>query len=185
LKVPLVAAGLGRSAAEIQSLLHCSSFFGSKRGLLNVQTLADLREKLVHQGEAAWINGVAEAFLFSYITLRGEFSQFNYTLSPDSGDRTGNCADADPFIEQDHVLYNQQGMKPIHRIHYMNYGAEKFARLAKGEDVGMCYQDVFLHYRFLKHSDQKPQALNTPDLWTRVKRSSQQMQKQLVKKLHA
>jgi hypothetical protein len=185
LKVARVAENMGRSAVEIHSLLHCSSFFGSKQGLLNPQKLADLKQKLVQQGEAAWINGVAEAFLFSYLTLRGGFSQFNYTLSSDSQERTGNCADADPFVEQDHILYNQQGMKPIHRIHYMNYGADKFARLAQGEDVGMRYQDIFLYYRFLKHSEQRPKVLNTPDLWTRVKRSSQQIKKKLVKKIHA
>jgi hypothetical protein len=183
LKLSLVAEGLQRSPSEIHGLLHCSSFFGSKRDVLNEQNLAELKHKLVEQRETEWINGVAEAFLFSYLTLRGEFSQFNYTLSPDSQERTGNCADADPFVEKDHILYNQQGLKPIHRIHYMNYGAEKFARLAGGEDVGMRYQDIFLHYRFLKHPEQKPQALRTPNLWTQISRSSQQMKKRLVKKI--
>jgi hypothetical protein len=183
LKLSLAEQALPMPASEIHSLLHCSSFFGSKRGLLNEQNLTELKQKLIEQGEVEWINGVAEAFLFSYLTLRGEFSQFNYTLSPDSQERTGNCADADPFVEKDHVLYNQQGLKPIHRIHYMNYGAEKFALLTQGEDVRMRYQEVFLHYRFLKNLDQKPQSLSTPDLWTQMRRSSEQMKKTLVKKM--
>jgi hypothetical protein len=183
LKLLPVAQSLDRPVAEIQSLLHCSSFFGSKRGLLDEQKLSELKQHLIQQQEVNWINGVAEAFLFSYLTLRGGFTQFNYTLSEDSQDRTGNCADADPFVEQDHVLYNQQGLKPIHRIHYMNFGAEKFARLAQGEDVGMPYQDVFLHYRFLKNPEQKLKTLVAPDLWTQMSRSTQQMKKKLVKKI--
>jgi hypothetical protein len=185
LKFAPIQEALKLTPEEIRSQIHCSSFFGSKRGLFDRQTLAALQQKLVDQQEAAWINGVAEAFLFSYLTLRGEFSLFNFTLSPDPQNRTGNCADADPFIEKDQILYNADGMKPIHRIHYMNYGAEKFARLAQGEDVGIRYQDIFLRYRFLRNLDQKPEVLKSPDLLTQIRRSSQAFAKRINKKIQA
>jgi hypothetical protein len=183
LKFSPIQEALKLTPEEIRAQIHCSSFFGSKRGLFDRQTLAELKQKLVEQQEAVWINGVAEAFLFSYLTLRGEFSLFNFTLSPDAQNRTGNCADADPFVEKDQVLYNADGLKPIHRIHYMNYGAEKFARLVQGEDVGIRYQEIFLHYRFLRNLDQKPEALKSPDLLTQVSRSSQTFTRKLHKKI--
>jgi hypothetical protein len=183
LKLSQVEQAMQMTAAEIRPQIHCSSFFGSKRGLLNPQKLSELKQKLVEQREVDWINGVAEAFLFSYLTLRGEYSLFNFTLSPDSQDRTGNCADADPFIEKDQILYNADGLKPIHRIHYMNYGAEKFARLAQGEDVGMRYQEMFLLYRFLNNPDQKPPVLNPPSFWTQINRKSQTITQKINRKI--
>ena len=183
LKFPQVEQAMQLTAAEIRSQIHCSSFFGSTQGLFNLQKLSELKQKLVEQREVDWINGVSEAFLFSYLTLRGEYSLFNFTLSPNRQDRTGNCADADPFVEKDQILYNADGLKPIHRIHYMNYGAEKFARLAQGEDVGMQYQEMFLLYRFLKNPHQKPPILSRSDLWTQINRTSQTLTKKIRRKI--
>jgi hypothetical protein len=183
LKFSPVQQAMNLTAAEIRAQIHCSSFFGSKRGLFDRPTLAELQRKLVEQQESAWVNGVAEAFLFSYLTLRAPYSLFNFTLSPEQQDRTGNCADADPFIEKNQVLYNADGMKPIHRIHYMNYGAEKFARLVQGEDVGMRYQEIFLQYRFLRHPDQKPEVLKSPNLWTQFSRQSQTLTRKINKRI--
>lgn len=183
LKFPPVEQAMQLTAAEIRSQIHCSSFFGSKQGLFDALKLSELKQKLVEQREVAWINGVAEAFLFSYLTLRGEYSLFNFTLSPHNQHRTGNCADADPFIEKDQVLYNADGLKPIHRIHYMNYGAEKFARLAQGEDVGMQYQEMFLLYRFLKNPHQKPATLSPPSLWTQLNRTSRTLTQKISRKI--
>jgi hypothetical protein len=184
LKFSPIVQAMNLTPAEIRAQIHCSSFFGSKRGLFDRPTLSELKRKLIDQQEAAWINGVAEAFLFSYLTLRAEYSLFNFTLSSDDRNRTGNCADADPFIEKDQILYNADGLKPIHRIHYMNYGAEKFARLAQGEDVGMRYQDIFLRYRFLRNLDQKPDVLKAPDLWTQVNRRSRSLIKRINKRIN-
>jgi hypothetical protein len=180
LKFLQVKQALSLSDSEIRAKIHCSSFFGARRGLFDRQKLAELQQKLVEQQEAAWINGVAEAFLFSYLTLRGDYSVFNFTLSPNFQERTGNCADADLFVETDRILYNAQGLKPIHRIHYMNYGSAKFARLVAGEDVGMKYQEIFLHYRFLHHPEQQP-CLKAPSFWTQISRDS----KTLAQKIYA
>ncbi|MBW4514396.1 MAG: hypothetical protein KME11_04155 [Timaviella obliquedivisa GSE-PSE-MK23-08B] len=182
LMFPPIEQAMQLTAAEIQTQIHCSSFFGSKRGLFDSHKLSELKQKLVEQQEVNWINGIAEAFLFSYLTLRGEYSLFNFTLSPDSQDRTGNCADADRFVEKDQILYNADGLKPIHRIHYMNYGAEKFARLAQGENVGMRYQEMFLLYRFLKNPHQTP-ILSSPSFWTQVYRASRTLTNKISRKI--
>ena len=109
---------------QVRSQLHCSSFFGSKKGIFAAAELENLTQKLIGDREIAWVSRWwDDAFLFNYMTRRCDRSFYNFTQSSDSRDRTGNCADADPFINLNNVLYNEQGCKPIHRIHYMNYPA--------------------------------------------------------------
>jgi hypothetical protein len=156
---------------RVRSSLHCSSFFASKRGIFSESELAALKEKLIVQGEINWVpRWWDDAFLFTYLTLRSDRPLFNFTLSEIGQERTGNCADSDPFINVNNVLYNEQGMKPIHRLHYMNYSSSDFARLAKGEDADIRYKDVFLHYRFLKEPDKKPKVLRQPDQFVKTGR---------------
>ncbi|HEY9599654.1 MAG TPA: Npun_R2821/Npun_R2822 family protein [Cyanophyceae cyanobacterium] len=179
LNLPFIEKSTSLSAAKVRSQLHCASFFGSKRGLFDRDQLSTLKEKLTKHREIEWINGVSEAFLFNYMTVRGEYSIFNFTLSPDGQDRTGNCADADPFLTINNVLYNEEGLKPIHRIHYMNYSAVDFARLCQGEDVDIRYKDIFLYYRFLKSPEQRPKQLNPPSWLEKNSRKLKQMRQKI------
>jgi hypothetical protein len=162
--------------ADIRPKIHCGSFFGSKRGFFDATELSRLKEQLIEKREVEWINGHGwwdDVFLFNYLTLRCDRPLFNFTLSPNGQDRTGNCADADPFVNVDNVLYNEQGLKPIHRLHYMNYSSRDFARLCKGEDVDIRYKDVFLSYRFLKQPELKPTELKSPSLFVKSNRNLQ------------
>jgi hypothetical protein len=122
-------------AADVRPKLHCASFFGTKRGLLDETILSEFKERLIKQREVEWINGVSEASLFNYLTLRCDRPLYNFTLSLD-----------------------EQGLKPIHRIHYMNYSSNDFARLCQGEDVNIPHKDVFLYYRFLKQPERRPKT---------------------------
>lgn len=165
---------------QVRTKLHCSSFFGSKRGIFAEEELFALKQKLIDYQEVSWIpRWWDDAFLFNYLTLRSDRPQFNFTLSPNEQERTGNCADADPFVNINNVLYNEQGLKPIHRLHYMNYSPEDFARLTQGEDVDVCYRETFLHYRFLKQPDQQPKNLQTINLVTQVGRYVQKITQKL------
>jgi hypothetical protein len=162
LNIPLIEENSDFKESDIRPKLHCSSFFGSKRGLFGIEELADLQKKLTEQDEAAWVGDQGwwgDAYLFNYMTLRSERPLCNLTLSPNFQERTGNCANADPFVTINQVLYNEQGLKPIHRIHYMGYSSTDFARLCKGEDVDIRFKEIFLHYRFLKQPEKKPLVL--------------------------
>ncbi|WP_088243672.1 Npun_R2821/Npun_R2822 family protein [Calothrix rhizosoleniae] len=168
---------------NIRNKLHCSSFFGSKKGLFSSQEMSLMKQRLIEQREIEWINGHGwwdDAFLFNYMTLRSERPLFNFTLSPNGQDITGNCADADPFVNIDHVLYNEDGLKPIHRIHYMNYSSSDFASLCRGANVNIRYKYDFLYYRFLKEPEKRPQKLKEPNIVTKSNRLIQKA----VKKLH-
>lgn len=169
---------------DICKKLHCSSFFGSKKGLFPPEQLNQLQDRLLNQGEVQWIANKGwwdDAFLFNYLTLRTEASFFNYTLSPDGQDRTGNCANADQFVNLDQVLYNQDGLKPIHRIHYMSYSHRDFTRLSQGYDVKIPHQDVFLYYRFLKKPEQQPKQLKSLRFWHHLADQIQKIVKELQK----
>ncbi|WP_414550424.1 Npun_R2821/Npun_R2822 family protein [Anabaena sp. CCY 0017] len=157
---------------DIYPNLHCSSFFGSKKGVFLLPEVEFIKKSLVENNEIKWLpeSHFSDAFLLCYMTLRCERPLFNYTLSPNGQDRTGNCADADPFVNIDNVLYNQEGLKPIHRLHYMNYSSKDFARLSQGEDVNIRYREEFLHYRFLKNPEQKPKELKSPSMVTKFNR---------------
>lgn len=174
LDIPLIVSTGIYSEETVRNQLHCSSFFGSHKGIFNEKELQELQKKLVQEKEINWVaRWWDDAFLFNYLTLRGEHSVFNFTKSSNGKDRTGNCADADPFVNIENVLYNEQGLKPIHRIHYMNYSSSFFTRLCQGEDVNINYQDIFLHYRFLKNPEQKPNQLVPPTSLTKATRKLQ------------
>jgi acyl carrier protein phosphodiesterase len=173
LNIPIIEESGLYSKEQIISKLHCGSFFSSKKDLFSSEELDVFKELLINQQEIEWISGHGwwdDVFLFNYMTLRCNRPLFNFTLSSNSQERTGNCADADPFININNVLYNEQGLKPIHRIHYMNYLSTDFTRLCRGEDVNICYKDVFLHYRFLKKPEQKPQQLKQASSFVKVNR---------------
>lgn len=177
LKLDLVKQSGKFSGEEINSRLHCASFFGSKYSTINQKQQSAMLKRLIKAKEVKWLNGISEAFLFNYMTLDKEYSLYNFTLSSDGKDKTGNCT-VDPFVNIDNVLYNQQGLKPIHRLHFMDYPASDFAHLSQGKNVGIPYQDIFLHYRFLKNPDQKPKKLKSMGL---LERNSKKLRKMLQK----
>lgn len=178
LNIPAIEASSSYREADIRPKIHDASFFGSKKGLFAPQELLEMQKRLIEKREVEWINGNGwwdDVFLFNYMTFRCDRPIYNFTLSPDGQDRTGNCADTDPFVSVDNVLYNEQGLKPIHRIHYMNYSSADFARLCQGEDANIRYKDTFLHYRFLKEPELKPQAFKQASALTKASRKFQKI----------
>ncbi|MBW4611900.1 MAG: methionine synthase [Desmonostoc vinosum HA7617-LM4] len=168
--------------AELRSKIHCDSFFGSKRLLFGGEDLNILKERWIGKQEFEWIRPSSwwsSSGLFSYVSLYGDPAIFNFTLSPNTQDRTGNCANADAFVNINNVLYNQDGLKPIHRIHYMSYSSGDFVRLCQGEDVNICYRDEFLYYRFLKQPEKKPRRLKQPSIISKTNRFVQKSHKKL------
>ncbi|NMG60587.1 methionine synthase [Geitlerinema sp. P-1104] len=168
-----IEAATELSEAEIRPKLHCDSFFGSKQGLLGIGQLDEFRKRAIEHSEIEWVrprSWWSSSGLFTYMTFPGDLKMFNFTRSDNPQERTGNCADADPFVSRDGVLYNEEGLKPIHRIHYMNYSSTDFARLTQGEDVKIRYQDTFLHYRFLKEPHLKPTILKPANPWVKAQR---------------
>jgi hypothetical protein len=161
------------SESDLRPKLHCDSFFGSKRKLFDSEELDVFKKGLIEKQEIEWIKGSSwwsSSSLFTYMTLHDNISMFNFTLSSNSQEKTGNCANADSFVNINNVLYNQDGLKPIHRIHYMSYSSSDFARLCNGEDVNIPYQQEFLYYRFLKQPEQRPKLLKSANFVLKTNR---------------
>lgn len=175
-----------RSIRDIKSCCHCSDFFAAKSSLLNSDTLEQIKLELFNGAEINFINERGwwdEVYLFSYITFKLNWKSFNYTLSEQSEERTGNIAGVDPFVEKNYVLYNKQGLKSIHRIHYMGYGSDGFKRLCNGEDVDIPHRYVFLYYRFLEEPEEKPKYLKKVNILIKTMRSLGKNFKRLKKKV--
>jgi hypothetical protein len=186
LNIPLIESTTNNKESDIRPKIHDSSFFASKKGFFSPNELEILKENLIQQKEVEWINKMGwwyDDFLFNYLTFKCDRPIYNFTLSPNGQDRTGNCADTDPFVEINNVLYNEQGLKPIHRIHYMNYSSKDFARLCQGEDADIRYKEIFLHYRFLKQPELKPTQLIPPNSLTKINRFLQKASQKLSRTL--
>jgi hypothetical protein len=182
INLEIVESATNFTEPQLRFRIHCNSFFGSHQGFFGVDDLNSLKIRLIEKKEIEWIQKNfwwSSSALFNYMTLDSKYLIFNYTLSPNSQDKTGNCANADSFVNIDNILYNQDGLKPIHRIHYMSYSGSDFARLCRGEDVDIRYRDEFLYYRFLNQPKKKPQQLKPPSITAKTNRFI----KQAVKKI--
>jgi hypothetical protein len=141
--------------------IHGARWFAAKRGAIDESALELLRDRLVNQGEVRWLNALnwwSDDELFSYMTLRcradGPSRLFNYVLSPDKRESTGNCAMADGLMPMGAMLYclaeapEPRGLKPIHRVDFRHYDSFYFSLLCAGESVAVPFDYIFLHYRY-------------------------------------
>ncbi len=147
---------------NLNSRIHSSRWFASKRGMIDEAALELLRDRLINQAEIRWMNALnwwSDDELFAYMTLRcapeGLSRLFNYTLSADKLESTGNCAMADGLMPVGPVLYcaaeppEPRGLKPIHRVDFRHYSSCYFAQLCDGESAAVPFDYIFLHYRYL------------------------------------
>lgn len=146
----------------LESHIFCSGWFASKKGVFTRELVASLEEKL-KSGEAAvmaWQD--SDQTLLNYMVLRSGISYYNYAYHGTTGN---NCYSKYDVV--DNVLYDKG--RRITYLHYMAEPAEKFTQICQGEDVEIPYRDVFLHYRYLKTPEERPQ-LARPNLLVRSQR---------------
>ncbi len=146
---------------NLNNRVHSSSWFASKRGVIDEAAMAVLRDRLINQAEVRWMNALNwwnSDELFCYMTLRcaeQPSSLFNYTLSSVTTERTGNCAMGDSLMPVGPMLYcvaeppEPRGLKPIHRVDFRHYSSYYFSLLCEGESVAVPFDYIFLHYRYL------------------------------------
>ncbi|NMG59461.1 methionine synthase [Geitlerinema sp. P-1104] len=186
LATDLIAKKYSCDAMKVRQFCHASDFFASRKGSITREILQETKFKLLEDEEIYFLRDKGwwdEVYLFSYLTFYLDWKIFNYTMSSNPRERTGNIAGVDPFIEKDWVLYNAQGCKPIHRIHYMGYKSRNFHYLCQGEDVDIPHRDVFLHYRFLDEPEKAPKSLKKVNSGTQFVRQCGQGVKKLKNRL--
>ncbi|MBD2694636.1 Npun_R2821/Npun_R2822 family protein [Anabaena catenula] len=151
---------------NIRNDIFCSGWFASRKSIFDQATLDQLLDKL-ESGESdllAW--GDSDQTVINYLVLRSGISYYNYACH----DQATGCHWSSQFNVIDNILYDRG--QPITYLHYMSISASEFTRLCSGEDVNIAYRDVFLHYRYLKSPEQRPQSFNRPSPFTQLQRNS-------------
>ncbi len=143
---------------NLQSQVFCAGWFASKKNVFSSAIRAELSEKLV-AGEADVMAFLApDQSLFNYMVLRSKISYYNFAVH-DCEQATGNHWTSQ-FDVVDNILYDQG--RRLTYLHYMSVSSSAFVRLCGGEDVDIAYRDVFLHYRYLKSPEKRPQSFTRP-----------------------
>jgi hypothetical protein len=151
---------------NISNDVFCSGWFASKNTVFSDTMLANLIEKL-ESGEADVLHWIAsDQTLINYLVLRSGISHYNYARH----DQATGSHWSSKFDVVDNILYDHG--KPITYLHYMSISASQFTKLCAGVDVNIAYRDVFLHYRYLKSPEQRPQSFKRPSSLSKLQKST-------------
>ncbi|RUR80136.1 hypothetical protein PCC6912_29960 [Chlorogloeopsis fritschii PCC 6912] len=151
---------------NLQLKVFCAGWFAAKKNIFSEPILADLLDKL-KAGEADIMAlGGPDQSLFNYMVCRSEIAYYNFAVR-EVEQVTGNHWSS-KFDVIDNVLYDKG--RRLTYLHYMSIPASQFTRLCAGEDVDIPYRDTFLHYRYLKSPESKPQSFTSPSLPVRLQR---------------
>ncbi|MBD2193956.1 MULTISPECIES: Npun_R2821/Npun_R2822 family protein [Calothrix] len=147
-------------AEKLPSHIFCAGWFAAKKQIFSADLLTTLLDKL-QSGEAdVMALGGPDQSLFNYMVLKSDIAYYNFAYD-DYENTTGNHW-ISQFDVQDYVLYDKG--RRLTYLHYMSIGASAFTKLCAGEDVDIPYRDVFLHYRYLKSPEQRPQKFIRPNM---------------------
>jgi hypothetical protein len=142
-------------AEKLKSHIFCAGWFASNKGVLSAELLEHLLENL-RTGEAdvmaLW---GPDQSLLNYIVLRSDISYYNFAFH---GGAPGSHWSS-KFDETNHVLYDKE--RRLTYIHYMSVSSAKFNHLCEGIEAEIPYRDLFLHYRYLKSPDERPQTFRS------------------------
>ncbi|WP_013324016.1 Npun_R2821/Npun_R2822 family protein [Gloeothece verrucosa] len=145
---------------RVEKQIFCSGFYASKKGLFP----QDKREKLIAQllaGDAEILYPMApDQTLVNYMMMKSGASIYNFALELPKEQRTGCCVTSSHFQAKDHILYDQE--KPLTYIHYIGLSSQVFSQVCNGKNLDFPYRDIFLHYRYLKEPEKRPQFTSKP-----------------------
>ncbi|MCD8489421.1 MAG: sugar transferase [Desertifilum sp.] len=162
------AMGLDYAKAHI----FCAGWFASKKGVMNEERLAQLLEHLKN-GEANMMSlRGSDQPLYNYLVARSGIPFYNFAY--ENPNATGSHWSSN-FEVIDNILHDNK--RPITYIHFMSISASKFNQLCAGENVNIPYQDVFLHYRYLKSPNERP-VLKNVNPWVEKQEAFEKFWKQ-------
>lgn len=148
------------NAERIVKEIFCSGFYASKKNLFSDADLEELIEYL-KEGEAEILYPMApDQTIVNYMMMRSGKSVYNLALNLEENKKTGCCITSPHFQEKDHVLYDQD--RRLTYLHYIGLSSSVIAKVCQGENIDFPYRDLFLHYRFLKNPEAKPQFTGSP-----------------------
>ncbi|WP_199302785.1 Npun_R2821/Npun_R2822 family protein [Oscillatoria sp. FACHB-1406] len=140
---------------KVRSEIFCSGFFASKKGVFPLEKRDWLVSKLQEgEAEVLYMNAPNQSVL-NYMRMRSEIPIYNFSLHLPEAERTG-CSVTSPHFEmRDNLLYDKGAR--LTYLHYIGLSSKLFSRLCEGENIDFPYRDIFLHYRYLKEPEKRPQ----------------------------
>lgn len=163
---------------KAKSQIFCAGWFASKKEVFNRERVAELLTHLKSgDAEVLSLRG-SDQPLYNYMVSRSGISYYNFAYH-NLEEATGSHWSSN-FDVVDNGLYDKG--KKITYIHFMSIASSKFTQLCGGEDVKIPYQDVFLHYRYLKSPSERPQ-LKSPSWLVQVQRNFKQMKTKIINKI--
>ena len=151
------------TSESISNKIFCSGFYGSKKDLFTTEKMEKIIAAL-SLGEARILYPMApDQTLLNYMMMRSDCSIYNLALNLPVEDITGCCVTSPHFEDRDHILYDKN--KRLTYIHYIGLSSRLFSQLCAGVNLDFPYRDLFLHYRFLKNPEQRPQFSDRPQAW--------------------
>jgi hypothetical protein len=140
---------------RIKTEIFCSGFYGSKKGLFDLNKRKWLIQQL-QNGEAEILYPMApDQTLINYMMMRSPYSIYNLALHLPPQEKTGCCVTSPHFTARDHLLYDKS--KRLTYLHYIGISSQLFAKICQGENIDFPYRDIFLHYRYLYQPEKRPQ----------------------------
>ncbi|MBW4527814.1 MAG: sugar transferase [Phormidium tanganyikae FI6-MK23] len=168
------------SPEELKANIFCSGFFASKKSVFSQEKAAQFLERL-KAGEADFmsVRGSDQPML-NYTVLGNKLSFFNFAYH-DPENATGSHWSSE-FSDRDFVLYDRD--KRLMYLHYMSISSSVFTKLCRGESVSLAYRDLFLHYRYLKSPQNRPQEFKSLGAITQAQSAIAKFRKQKINNLN-
>ena len=162
---------------RIASEIFCSGCFAAKRGLFPPESRDWIISEL-QKGEAEVLYlGAPNQSVLNYMVMKTGLSVYNFALNLPKPALTGNSATSPHFEAREAVLYDKTNR--LTYLHYIGISSKHFKRLCSGENLDFPYRDVFLHYRYLREPESRPQWTGKPTYY----KQPPSLQKRLLNKL--
>ena len=153
--------------------IFCSGFYASKKDLFDDTELEEFIA-LLKAGDTEILYPMApDQTIINYMMMRSNKSIYNLALNLPQSKKTGCCITSPHFTERDNILYDKD--RRLTYLHYIGLSSSVIAKVCQGENIDFPYRDLFLHYRFLKNPEAKPQFVGKPralkpqvSLWQKI-----------------
>ncbi|MFM2432702.1 MAG: hypothetical protein RLZZ511_3916 [Cyanobacteriota bacterium] len=142
--------------------IFCSGFYASKRGVFGPEKLDEMWQ-LLAAGEAEILYSMApDQTILNYWVMRSEIKSYNAALELSPEKTTGCCVTSDHFEVRDQIVYDRGNR--LTYLHYIGLPSGLFREICAGQNWSCAYRDVFLHYRYLREPEARPQFSGSPQV---------------------
>ncbi|MGP1373835.1 MAG: Npun_R2821/Npun_R2822 family protein [Almyronema sp.] len=145
---------------RIEKEIFCSGCYASKKGVFSRDELAWLVTELAKGDSEVLYLGAPNQSVLNYMVMKTGRKVYNLALNWPAAKATGNSVTSAHFVNQDYILYDHSAR--LTYLHYIGVSSKFFKRLCEGENIDFPYRDIFLHYRYLKNPDQRPDFSGRP-----------------------